>query len=397
MERKRLGALFAVMALAFIACTGPAATLRPSISGAPAATSTAAATGSSSATATPARTTVTPSEAPSDVPTNGPTQAVTEAPSAPAAVTCDGDSLTFELSFIPNVQHAGFLVAANRGYYEEEGLTVEIVPASQAGVTQDVADGTVQLGQVDYVDIVEARNEGVPIKAVAQTYKDPFFFWFADAESGIETVADWSGHSVGAIQQGDYPERDAMLLAAGLDPEADITVVEQDFGTETFIAGDVDIGEGVVFYHPAYLIGVDGRDFPGEFDVFEPAALGADFASQTIAATDDYIASNSDTITCFLRASIRGWQDAFTDPAAAVTDTMVYVPPGAIPEPHQEAAINDVFPIVGTGADDPTLLMPTPDEYATTLQQLLDVEYLTEVPAVEDTYDSGPYDAIGSV
>jgi NitT/TauT family transport system substrate-binding protein len=152
----------------------------------------------------------------------------------------------------------------------------------------------------------------------------------------------------------------------------------------------------VVFYHPAYLIGVDERDFPDEFNVFTPAELGADFASQTIAATEEYIAENSDTITCFLRASIRGWQDAFTDPAAAVTDTMVYVPPGAIPEPHQQGAIHSVLPIVGTNADDATLLALTPDEYESTLQQLLDVGYLTEAPPVEETYDSGPYDAMGT-
>lgn len=386
MERKRLVASISVLALIVAACGGGGATQRPSVA---APTATAAATAAATATAAP-------TQAPTESPTEAPTAAATEAPTEPTAVTCDGDALTFELSFIPNVQHAGFLVAENRGYYDEEGLDVTIVGASQAGVTQDVADGTVQLGQIDYVDIVESRNAGVPIKAVAQTYKDPFFFWYAEADSGIETIDDWAGRTVGAIQQGDYPERDAMLLAAGLDPEADITVVEQDFGTETFIAGDVEIGEGVVFYHPAYLIGVDGRQFPDEFNVWYPHENGADFASQTIAATESYIASNSDTITCFLRASIRGWQDAFADPAAAVADTMVFVPPGAIPEPHQQGAIHSVFPIVGTGADDPTLLMPTPDEYQSTLDQLIDVGYLTEVPPVEETYDSGPYDALGT-
>ena len=390
MERKRLLALIGMLALVIAACSGPGATTAPS-----AAPSVAP----SAAAPTP---TAAPTEEPTAEPTAEPTldltpePPITAPPTEPTAVTCDGDTVNFELSFIPNVQHAGFLVAANRGYYTDEGLTVNIIPASQAGVTQDVADGTVDLGQVDYVDIVESRNADVPIKAVAQTYKDPFFFWYAEGDSGIETVADWAGHSVGAIQQGDYPERDAMLLAAGLDPETDITVAEQDFGTETFIAGGVDIGEGVVFYHPAYLIGVDERQFPDEFNVFYPHELGADFASQTIAATEDYIASNSDTITCFLRASIRGWQDAFADPAAAVADTMVYVPPGAIPEPHQQGAIHSVFPIVGTGADDATLLAPTPDEYASTLQALIDVGYLEEVPAVEDTFDSGPYDALGT-
>jgi NitT/TauT family transport system substrate-binding protein len=326
------------------------------------------------------------------------TQPPTQVPSAPtgtpSAVTCDGDSLTFELSFIPNVQHAGFLVAANRGYYEEEGLTVEIVPASQAGVTQDVADGTVQLGQVDYVDIVEARNEGVTVKAIAQTYKDPFFFWYAAADSGVDSPADFEAKRVGAIQIGDYPERDAMMLAADADP-ASITVVEQEF--DGVLDDTMDIAEGVVFFHPAFINGTGVGSFPDDYNVFYPADNGADFASQTIAATDDYIASNSDTITCFLRASIRGWQDTFVDPAAAVADTMTFVPSGAIPEPHQQAAINDVLPIVGEDETDTTLLEPTPDEYQTTLDALVEVGYLTEVPPVEDTFDSGPYDAMGPI
>src|SRR4029079_15979391 len=102
----------------------------------------------------------------------------------------------------------GFLVAANRGYYKDEGLNVEIKPGGQTvDVTQDVADGTVNLGQVDYVDIVEARAAGVPIKAVAQTYKLPFFFWYSNKSANITSVADWKGKKVGVIQRGRYVHR----------------------------------------------------------------------------------------------------------------------------------------------------------------------------------------------
>jgi NitT/TauT family transport system substrate-binding protein len=184
------------------------------------------------------------------------------------------------------------------------------------------------------------------------------------------------------------------MLASDADP-ANITLVEQEF--DGVLDDTMDVAEGVVFFHPAFINGTGVGSFPDDYNVFAPAENGADFASQTIAATDDYIASNSDTITCFLRASIRGWQDTFTDPAAAVADTMIFVPPGAIPEPHQQAAISDVLPIVGTGATDATLLMPTPDEYQTTLDALVEVGYLDEVPPVDETFDSGPYDAMGPI
>jgi NitT/TauT family transport system substrate-binding protein len=369
MRRRRILALAAVLAVTSAGCGG----------------------GSSSPAASVA-VTQPPSSAPSAA-----SLAPSAAPSVAVAEKCTNQKVTLELSFIPNVQHAGFLVASKRGYYTDEGLDVEI-KAGAPGVdtTQDVADGTVNFAQVDYVDIVEARAAGVPIKAIAQTYKLPFFFWYTNKASGIDTVAEWKGKKLGAIQVGDYPERDAMMLAANLDPKKDITVVQQDFGTDDFIANKFEIGEGVVFYHPAYLIGVNQKKWPDDFNVFEPAKLGADFASQTVAVNEDFIAKDPAAIKCFLRASVRGWQATFADAQKAVDDVMTFIPEGAIPKPHQQGAINSVLPIVGSGASD-SLLKPTPDKYLTTVQQLRTLGYLKVDTDVSKTYDASFYDTMGPV
>ncbi|MGH2406846.1 MAG: ABC transporter substrate-binding protein [Candidatus Limnocylindrales bacterium] len=339
------------------------------------------------------------SPSPSPSPTVAPTAVPTPSPTpVPQAVKCSGQKVSLELSFIPNVQHAGFLVAVARGYYTDEGLTVEIKPGGP-GIepAQDVADGTANLGLVDYVAIVQARAAGVPIKSVGQVYKLPFFFWYSNKSAGITTVADWKGKKVGAIQVGDYPERDAMLINAGLDPKKDITIVQQDFGTDDFIAGKIDIAEGVVFYHPAFLVGVNHKNWPADFNVYRPADLGADFASQTVAASEDYLSKNPDVIKCFLRASIRGWEATFADAQKAVDDVMTFIPAGAIPKPHQQAAINDVLPIVGSGASDPTLLQIDPAKYAATVAQLVSLGVVTGTPDVPATYDTSFYDTMGPV
>lgn len=340
----------------------------------------------------------TPTAAPTAAPTAGPTGGPTEAPSPAVGEKCNGEKVTFMLSFIPNVQHAGFLVASARGYYADEGLEVEIVPAGPGvDVAQDVADGTVDIGQVDYVNVVEAREAGVRMKVIGQTYKLPFFFWYTKKDSGIDTLEDWKGKKVGSIQLGDYPERDAMLISAGLNPRTDIVPTQQDFGTDDFIAGRVDIGEGVVFYHPAFLIGVNQMAFPDDFNVFWPADYDADFASQTIAANEEFLAANPAAATCFLRASVRGWQATFQDREAAVKDVMTFIPEGAIPEPHQQGAIHSVLPIVGSGADDATLLEPTPDNYAETVAKLQELGYLGPNIDVAATFDRSYYDAMGPV
>ena len=183
-----------------------------------------------------------------------------------------------------------------------------------------------------------------------------------------------------------------MLIGADADPE-DITVVPQAFDglldPET-----MDIAEGVVFFHPALINLVGMPPFPESYNVFRPAELGADFASQTVAGNETYLAEHGDAVSCFLRASIRGWQDAFTDADGAVEATMTYVPEGSpITPEHQLAALADVLEITGTGADDATLLQPDPASYQATIDQLVEQGLLEADPGVDTTFDSTFWDA----
>jgi NitT/TauT family transport system substrate-binding protein len=328
------------------------------------------------------------------------------AASGAAGGKCNGETVRYELSFIPNVQHAGFLVAEAEGYYADEGIDVTFVPGGPSvDPTQDLPAGAADMAQIDYVQLVQARQQGVPIVAIAQNYKDPFFFWYAFKDSGINTIADWKGQKVGQIQVGAYPERDAMLIANGLQP-TDITPVPQDFGVDKNFGqpNGFQIAEGVVFYHPALLNnptfpipGHDSHKFPDDFNVFRPQDLGAKMASQTTAVSEDYAKAHPDVIQCFLRASIRGWQKTFMDPQAAVTDTMKYVPAGAIPVQAEQSAINDVLPIVGSGADDPTLLQLTPDDYTDTIALLQGLDVLPADATPAGTYDDSFYNTMGPI
>lgn len=315
-------------------------------------------------------------------------------PGGPAAEKCTGQHLSFILSFIPNVQHAGFLVASARGFYADEGLDVEIVPAGpNVDPVASVGDGSASLGQVDYGQLLRAREAGVPIKSIAQTYQKSFLNWYSSKDSGIATVADWKGHTVGQIQVGEDPEVRLMLASVGLTPE-DITATQQSFGIDDYVGGKVEVGTGVVFFHPAAFNGMSDMTWPDDFNVFTPDDNGAPIASQTVATSEDLIANDPAALTCFLRASIRGWQETFRDPAAAVTDVMTFIPEGAIPEPHQQAAIGDVLPIVGTGADDPNILRIDPARYQESIDLLSTVDYFeTEPPAAADTYDLSFFEA----
>jgi NitT/TauT family transport system substrate-binding protein len=318
-------------------------------------------------------------------------------PSSPAtAEKCDGQDFSFQLSFIPNVQHAGFIVAAEQGFYEDEGLNVELIPAGpNVDPVGAVGDGTASAGQVDYGQLLRAREAGVPIVSIAQTYKKTFLNWYALKETGIETMADWEGKRVGRTQVGDDPEIIAMLASADLTLD-DIETIQQDFGVDSFLAGDVDIATGVVFFHPALFNGMGEYAWPDDFNVFVPEDHEAGIAAQTVATTEEMIENDPAALRCFLRASIRGWQATFEDEQAAVTDVMTMIPEGAIPEDHQRAAIADILPIVGDGPDD-NLLQIDRDQYVESIRILEEVEFIEPGINVDDTFDTSIYDTMGPI
>ena len=207
----------------------------------------------------------------------------------PVAEKCTGQKLTFQLSFIPNVQHAGFLVAAEQGFYTDEGLEVEMIPAGEnVNPVSAVGDGSASLGQVDYGQLLRARAGDVPIVAIAQTYKKTFIDWYASKDSGIDTMADWKGKKVGRTQVGDDPEIIAMLASADLTLD-DVETVQQGFGIDDFVAKNVDLATGVVFFHPAAFNGQTDMKWPDDFNIFVPEEQGAPIASQTIATTEEMI------------------------------------------------------------------------------------------------------------
>jgi NitT/TauT family transport system substrate-binding protein len=273
---------------------------------------------------------------------------------------------------------------------------VEVVPAGpNVDPVSAVGDGTASLGQVDYGQLLRARAAGVPIVSIAQTYKSTFLNWYAAKDSGIETMADWKGKRVGRTQVGDDPEIIAMLASADLTLD-DITTIQQDFGIDEFVAGEVDLATGVVFFHPAAFNGQTEMKWPEDFNIFIPEEHGANIASQTLATTEEMVEQDPAALRCFLRASIRGWQAVFEDPEAAVDDVMTFIPEGAIPREHQSPAMLDVLPIIGDDADD-DLLKIDPAQYTETIQILEEVEFIEPGLNVDETYDTSIYDSMGPI
>jgi NitT/TauT family transport system substrate-binding protein len=246
---------------------------------------------------------------------------------------CNNQKLRFQLSFFANAQHAGFLVAQNRGYYKDEGLNLEVVPGGpNVNVPLALAQGNVDVAMMGD-DAVLSFAGGAGITVVAQTYRtDPTRF-VALKKSGISGPADLKGKRVGVQRVGKQADLLALLNGVGLS-ESDIKMVPISFGIEDIVAGKVDIGSQQLFFHKAAWEAA-GYKWPDGLVVLDPAKFGVEVYGQVIAVNNRYLAANSAAVACFLRASVRGWQTAIDDPDGAVKDVMKFLPAGSSTEQAQ--------------------------------------------------------------
>ena len=110
--------------------------------------------------------------------------------------TSDGEltPIKLQLKWVPQAQFAGYFVALEKGYYEEEGLDVTILPGGPDIVPeQQVANGTAQIGVNWVASLLPHQAEGMPLVQIAQIYQKSGLLLVTKKDSGIQSPADLAG------------------------------------------------------------------------------------------------------------------------------------------------------------------------------------------------------------
>ncbi len=249
--------------------------------------------------------TSTPAESPA-VPTSG--TAATN--SAPAVVTV-------ALDWYPWSNHTGLLVARANGHFQAEGLSVELqVPANPEDVLKLVATGRNTFGISYQTDVLLARAEEIPVVSIAALVQHPLNSVMALERSGITRPRDLVGKKVG------YPglPSDEALLATMLETDGalldDVTLVNVGFElVRALLSRQVDAVIGAYWVHESILIEQQGET---------PVILRVeqwgvpDYYELVLVTSERTLAEQEDQVQRFVRAMIRGYQDAAADLAGAV-------------------------------------------------------------------------------
>ncbi|WP_120003216.1 ABC transporter substrate-binding protein [Nesterenkonia muleiensis] len=240
----------------------------------------------------------------------------------------DGElqQISLQLQWLPQGQFAGYFAAAEQGFFEEEGLEVEIIESGGDIVPQDALAN----GEVDYaiawvpkvLETMEAT--GAELVNIAQVFQRSGTLQVAWADDDIEGVDDFEGQRIGSWGFGNEWEIFAAMAEYGLDSST-VDIITQDFNMNAFLEGDIDAAQAMTYNEYAQLLQAENPDTgelytEDDFTVIEYEETGGAMLQDAIWADGERLAEDADyeeTTVAFLRAVARGWAWAAENPEEA--------------------------------------------------------------------------------
>jgi NitT/TauT family transport system substrate-binding protein len=257
--------------------------------------------------------------------------------------------ITLQLQWFTQAQFAGYYAAVEKGFYEDLGLDVTI---TQGGI--DILPATVlDSGAADFAISwvprgLVPREEGLNITNIAQIFERSATLQVAFKDSGISSVADLAGKTVGNWGFGNEFELLAGLRSAGLDPATDVTLVQQQFDMLALISGEIDAAQAMIYNEYAQVLETvnpeTGELFTADdLVVIDWNDVGTAMLQDAIWADADKLESDADyraNAVKFVEASMRGWIFCRDNVDECVNIVLAAGP--TLGESHQKWQMNEI-------------------------------------------------------
>jgi NitT/TauT family transport system substrate-binding protein len=227
------------------------------------------------------------------------------------------DKVVLMLNWYLYSEHAPFFLGKERGYYDQEGIDLEIQEGRGSGVTvQAVAANTATFGYVDVPTMIKAAAKGAPVKSVGVALQLSPMSVMGFAEKNIRAPKDIVGKTV-AITPGDSMSQiwPLFLKKTGI-KETDFKTVAGDAQTKlnAVMNGQADLLLGYVMDQAIKLQDATKKPvYPIRF-----ADYGVNMISSGIIVNSETLKSKPDMVKRFLRATTRALEESEKNPEAAV-------------------------------------------------------------------------------
>jgi NitT/TauT family transport system substrate-binding protein len=219
------------------------------------------------------------------------------------------DALHMRLDWSWWGMHSAFLIAEEKGFYDEVGLDVTIEQGQGSKTTTLlVGEAESPVGHVNLSTAAQSIAAGVPITAVAGIAQQGPIGLICDADTNVAKPADVKGLKIGSTPSGsDAQVLPTFLRNNGL-AESDVQIVNMqgDAKFAALMSEQVDCISGDI---PFYAPQVEGKGKATANLVF--AEWGVPNLAYGLIVNDEFLKSNPDVVRRWVAASLRGVEYAF--------------------------------------------------------------------------------------
>ena len=250
-----------------------------------------------------------------------------------SAVACSGGGDTAKtdlkdfdlvLDWYPNAIHSFIYEAIDKGYYEEEGLNINIrFPSNTNDAISLTAAGKADVGIYYLHYVIDAyANQDIPIKSIGAVVQEPLSVILSLKDENIKEPKDLVGKTMGASDSElNRLYIKTMLKNQGVSSD-DVKVIDVGFDLmSAMTTGNVDVTLGCMVNHEVPQMEKEGF----EVNYFDPSDYGVPASYELIFVTGEKQLENErETLEAFLRATKKGFEAMKSDPDGALDTLLKY-------------------------------------------------------------------------
>ena len=303
----------------------------------------------------------------------------------PDGATAEVTDLRMQLSWVPSAQFAGYLVARDKGFYDEANLNVTVLPGGpNVNNIQQLISGEADLAVDRVSTLYQSRDKGMPLKGIAEFDQQSGFWLVAKKSNGILEPEDMVGEKVGIFADNEF-EYLAMLDQMGVDPDS-VKTFFQGFTIEPFLNDEYPVAQ-VTSWDQLQVIYNSGYS-EDDLTFFKPTDYDVGILHGCLIATEDILGASPEALTAFVEATMEGWTYAFENPDEALE--IIGAESQDADRTHEAASLEEMKNILWNGEDaapEGWGTIPV-DIFEETAAILNDGGYVDNEPDVEGSIDT---------
>lgn len=261
-----------------------------------------------------------------------------------SAVAAQAEDVTLQLKWVTQAQFAGYFVAKDKGFFEEEGLNVTILPGGpDVAPTQVIAGGGADV-VIDWMpSALAAREKGLALVNIAQPFKSSGMMLTCLKESGVSTPADFKGKTLGVWFGGnEYPFLNWMNKLGLKTDGSDVTVLKQGFNVDPLLQKQAACISTMTYNE--YWQVIDAGVKPEDLVTFKYEDEGVATLEDGLYVMEDKLKDPAfeEKMVKFVRAAMKGWKYAEANPDEAAMIVLENDETGAQTELHQKRMMGEI-------------------------------------------------------